>query len=261
MTVQEFSNEFDILYDNIMSNVAAPLNEYEKSVFLTKAQEEIVYNYFNPKGNKYQEGFDSSSKRQWDFSSITEVSRMTVLPDTITSYVPIDSRSKLYYFPDVTIISILNESFEYPASDDTSVPKYPVQIIPISYESYLREMSKPYKYPKKNQAWRILNNFSYSTTKNGVSTTTLYKIAEIITPYTIREDSYVIRYVRKPKPIILVALSNYGNDIKIDGINTVTDCELSPEIHREILQRAVELAKNAYIGDLNTTVQLGQRSE
>lgn len=256
MTVQEFSNEFDILYDNIMSNVAAPLNEYEKSVFLTKAQEEIVYNYFNPKGNKYQEGFDSSSKRQWDFSSITEVKRMTILPDTVL-YIPIDSRSKLYYFPNVTIISILNESFEYPASDDTSVPKYPVQIIPISYESYLREMSKPYKYPKKNQAWRILNNFS-DTIGN---TTTIYKVAEIITPYTIRENSYVIRYIRKPNPIILVELTNYGNNVKIDGSNTVTNCELSPEIHREILQRAVEIAKSSYIGDLNTTVQLGQRSE
>ena len=51
----EFSNEFDVLYNNIMSNAAPGLNEYEKSVFLTKGQEEIVKNYFNPKGNKYGE--------------------------------------------------------------------------------------------------------------------------------------------------------------------------------------------------------------
>lgn len=45
----EFSNEFDVLYNNIMSNAAPGLNEYEKSVFLTKGQEEIVKNYFNLK--------------------------------------------------------------------------------------------------------------------------------------------------------------------------------------------------------------------
>ena len=37
MTTPEFSNEFDVLYNNIMSNAAPGLNEYEKSVFLTKA--------------------------------------------------------------------------------------------------------------------------------------------------------------------------------------------------------------------------------
>lgn len=37
--------------------------------------------------------------------------------------------------------------------------------------------------------------------------------------------------------------------------------ELNSELHPEILQRAVELAKSAYIGDLNSTVELGKRSE
>lgn len=37
MTPDEFSNEFDILYNNIMSNKAPGLNVYEKSVFLTIA--------------------------------------------------------------------------------------------------------------------------------------------------------------------------------------------------------------------------------
>ena len=41
MTIQEFSNEFDILYNNSMSNAAPGLNEYEKSVFLTQAQESL----------------------------------------------------------------------------------------------------------------------------------------------------------------------------------------------------------------------------
>mgnify|MGYP006975185555 CR=1 FL=1 len=36
MTNNEFSNEFDVLYQNITSNQAPGLDEYEKSVFLSK---------------------------------------------------------------------------------------------------------------------------------------------------------------------------------------------------------------------------------
>ena len=70
MTCEEFSNEFDILYNNVMSNQAPGLDEYEKSVFLTRAQDDIVKRYFTPKGNKDFEGFDSSLKRNMDFSSL-----------------------------------------------------------------------------------------------------------------------------------------------------------------------------------------------
>jgi hypothetical protein len=42
MTASEFEREFDILYNNITSNSAPSIDAYEKSVFLTKAQEEIV---------------------------------------------------------------------------------------------------------------------------------------------------------------------------------------------------------------------------
>ena len=73
MTLQEFNTNFDLLYNNITSNQAPGLDEYEKSVFLTNAQLELVKNYFNPKGNKYQEGFDQSPKRQLDFSTITDL--------------------------------------------------------------------------------------------------------------------------------------------------------------------------------------------
>jgi hypothetical protein len=42
MTASEFEREFDLLYNNIMSNAAPSIDSYEKSVFLTKAQEELI---------------------------------------------------------------------------------------------------------------------------------------------------------------------------------------------------------------------------
>ena len=83
MSVEEMDNMFDVLYNNITSNQAPGLNAYEKSVFLTKGQDEILKNYFNPKskGNNTLEGFDGSVKRQVDFSMLT-----TVATTSATSY-------------------------------------------------------------------------------------------------------------------------------------------------------------------------------
>jgi hypothetical protein len=47
MTTEEFDREFDILYNNIMSNAAPSIDQYEKSVFLTKAQEDVVVALYN----------------------------------------------------------------------------------------------------------------------------------------------------------------------------------------------------------------------
>lgn len=83
MSVEEMDNMFETLYNDIGSRQAPGLNAYEKSVFLTKAQDEIMKNYFNPKskGNNIQEGFDGSAKRQVDFSMLT-----TVATTSATSY-------------------------------------------------------------------------------------------------------------------------------------------------------------------------------
>ena len=76
-TVKEWSDAFDVLFNEVMSNASASLDEYDKSIFITKGQEEVIKNYFNPKGNKYQEGFDCKQKRQIDFSSIMKTDTQT----------------------------------------------------------------------------------------------------------------------------------------------------------------------------------------
>ena len=238
MNVNEFSNEFDVLYNNIMSNAAPGLNEYEKSVFLTKAQEEIVKNYFNPKGNKYQEGFDGSAKRQIDFSGLISVADAT----TTTLSPTFDVRAKVYKLPE-DLFLIINESL----TTDTGIK----QVIAIRYDEYTRIMSKPYKEPLKFQAWRLVTKGEGSSI---VQSEVISHSGETITKYTIR-------YVRRPKPIILCGLNSDYGDVSINGMSTVSECELNPLIHEEILQRAVELAKAAYTGDLKSSVELGQRSE
>lgn len=244
MTTQEFSNEFDVLYNNIMSNQAPGLDEYEKSVFLTKAQLEILKNYFNPKGNKYGQGFDENAKRQIDFSTLITVARPSLYTPT-DGYVKFDDRSQLYKMPS-DILLVLNET----GINTVDKVKRLISIVPMNYEEYARLMSKPWKQPLKNQGWRLFQ-----------STGEVDFISEVVIKYNSTLTDYKIRYVRRPKPIILANLADEYSNISIEGLKNITECELDPILHPEILQRAVELAKSAYTGDLKSSVELGQRTE
>ena len=242
MTIQEFSSEFDVQYNNIASNAAPGLDEYEKSVLLTRAQDELIKNYFNPKGNKYQEGFDASPKRQMDFSSlITSYQPSLATSNNVAKF---DDRGVLYQMP-LDVMFVLNEIAHCTVDGVERV----VNIVPITVTEYLRMTAKPYKQPLKNQIWRL-----FQSVGSGVN-----YISELIPKYGASISNYKMRYVRNPSPIILTDLESLNVSIK--GVTAATECELNPSIHPEILQRAVELAKAAYIGDAKSVIELGERSE
>lgn len=400
MTTSEFSNEFDVLYNNIASNAAPAINEYEKSVFLTRAQSEIVRSYFEP-NNKVRTGFDGSEKRQYDFSILMRTASLfniNTVKERITSDEKIDKRSQVFIFPEdyfLSVNEVITDSNQF------------YSVLPITYEEYQRMMTKPYPYPPKRVAWRLITdkkNCNYIqeyidgsatdfklvsswadqkrklhinfTLEADISTpitedNTIYNDRMLTIPYpdlkgyvTVIMDSgwddsgtyynvtftvktnasakkvdletyvnilkkafdtyfkksgtvfpikepdgdiekaythtdglincevpkkvlvselkyplegkvinlplvevigkfgsnlqYQMRYVKRPKPIILDNISDMG--VTIDGIGKTTECELPTELHQEILQRAVELAKAAYIGDLSSTVGIGNLS-
>lgn len=251
MTAVEMSDQFDVLYNNIMSNAAPGLNEYEKSVFLTKAQDEIIKNYFNPKGNKYQEGYDGSAKRQIDFSKLMKVATVVLA----TSAGSFDPRAKVGALPSDVLV-VINEMLTLTTAQNAAAGTR--QIIPITYEEYARLMSKPYKEPLKNQAWRLITGQNASAIVEVI----INNNDSALTP------TYKMRYVRRPQPIVVANLvSAVGDGVSVNGVTTQTNCELDESIHQEILQRAVELAKAAYASDQNGQLQMqdqitvGQRSE
>lgn len=245
MLVEEMSDQFDVLYNNIMSNAVPGLNEYEKSVFLTKAEYELVKNYFNPQGNKYREGFDDSAKRRIDFSMLMQTATLTR-----SSQQGFNPNSLLYSLP-LDILVIINEQVVLKSGNTVSGIR---QVIPISYDEYTRLMSRPYKQPLKSQAWELMTGQNSSKV-----------ISELI--LNNNDNSYTpefkIRYVRKPNPIIIEDL----DVVSIEGVSEKTECELDPAIHQEIVQRAVELAKAAYSSDqsgqaqMQNQITIGQRSE
>lgn len=397
MTTAEFDVQFDVLYNNITSNQAPGLNAYEKSVFLTKAQFQLIQEYFNRRIDNSGGGFDGSEKRQIDFSSIIDWEIVSRLTANIPTY---DPRSIVYVLPK-DLMFIIDEQLsliDYSvASKEQADSDTFYSVVPISYDDYARLMAKPYKYPPKGQAWRLMtkkrtvaieqeqtpyyetqhsseaayanvegvessiftiefdsnsdnndevkvvivgsdyddttlveegyiilkltseqmdqtiesvldewvkeqeiNNLKVSiisgyesktwaelwgtddmivevenegselkeddTTEEEVAEPTrgeepipipvvneLRQLVEIIgkfpsTPY------YRVRYVRKPCPIILENLAGLG--VTIEGSSAVTQCELPEEMHHEILERAVTLAKIAWQGTTMTQTAL-----
>ena len=244
MTLQEFNTNFDLLYNNIASNQAPGLDEYEKSVFLTNAQLELVKNYFNPKGNKYQEGFDQSPKRQLDFSTITDLMVYNIT-DALPNLVKFNADSIVFPYND-NFLFIIQELAT--VTDSVTGTDKNVNIRGITNVEYMMAMNKPYKYPFKHEGWRIIHN-------------TDDRKLELLLSYGDRLESYKIRYIKRPTPIILTDLSSLG--LTIDGISTPTDCILDEAMHAEIVQRAVELAKMSYDSQnvQENIIQAGARTE
>lgn len=154
MTLEEFSTEFDVLYNSITSNAAPGFNDYEKSVLLTLAQEELIKSYFVANNNTTGVGLDGSQKRHYDFSTLIKIKSLkkNIVYDIITARakvkIPLLNKdaNTIFLIPN-DVFLILNEHLI--AKDNNYI------VFPISYDTYNLLMSKPFPYPNKRQAWRL----------------------------------------------------------------------------------------------------------
>lgn len=248
-TDNEWEERFDVLFNNITSNQAPGLNTYEKCVLLTKGQDEVLKNHFSSssQGNTLKEGYDDSPKRQIDFSMLTTSSTIT----DMSSDAQFDTRSnsKSITLPS-GMLMIVNELAQVNRNSKT----IDLVVVPLRFDEYNRLMSKPYTRPLARQAWRLINSDSVNK-------------ADIIIGPGDTLTKYIVRYIRKPKPIIIGDLDGLTLDGYTYGTGTdqTQGCELDPILYEEILQRAVELAKIAWTqtgqDNANLVLQAGQRSE
>lgn len=240
MTAQEFSSEFDLLYNNVSSAQAPGLTEYEKSVFLTKAQDEIIKNYFTnvQGGNKYQQGVEDSEKRYADFSALLTVA---VLNAETVDAVPFDERGKIFRLPDgkssdaKKVMIVITETFKTgninPGKEEPSLTSY--QVIPLKFDEYIRLMSKPSSDPLKKQVWKLMGN---SETGNGS--------IEIVPHWKDKDNSInvlILKYIRKPHPIILEDLAVQG--LSIEGQTT------------QKIENTINRSRYTLKGNLNVSVE------
>lgn len=240
MTTREFSDMFDTLLNSYASQAmfgegAAKedivLDEYEKSVLLTQAQDIIVKSYFDRSLNPQAQGFDDTTRRQTDFSSLITVKSIS----PVVEGTPYDPRGILYKLPDNLLVS-LNERIE---TEDNGQHMYSV-VVPINYREYDRHMSKAYTQPLKKQAWRLFQSDGDAQGAPGI-------VSEVIpVEWNLTDKNiikYVLRYIRRPQPIVLQDFAEDTTDsVNVDGVNKRSECELNPILHIDVLQKAVELA-------------------
>lgn len=144
------------------------------------------------------------------------------------------------------MLQILNE--EVIVLDHVTETRRTLQVIPLTAEVYSVLMSRPYPYPPKNIAWRMLIS-GYGST-----------IFQILVGPNQELASYTVRYVRKPGPIITDDIGSLYQ-LSINGVSNMTNCTLPEAVHMDIVIRAAELAKAVYTGTLNDMVALGQISQ
>ncbi len=221
MTTEEFSNEFDILlnsYANTQEFGNAPnlleFNEYEKSIFLTKAQEQLVEDYY--KGTSSY-SFEQSEEIRRSLEALVVT---TKLNKHITNTTSISSNSIIYKLPE-DLWFITYESATYNTDQECLNLLNPL-VSPVSQDEFYNTNRNPFRGPSDKRILRL---------DVGVNQ------IELVSLYPIKE--YIIRYIKKPSPIILVDLPD---NITINNIHNKTECELNTLVHRTILDRAVQLA-------------------
>ena len=224
MTTQEFSNEFDTLLNSYSTvppygdenKLDITLDEYEKSVFLTKAQEEIVVESYTGK-NQFGESFERTEEIRRYLSDLVKT---VVLSDKLTGHVGLSKTSMFFQLPE-DVWFITYESATLKDERLGCLDGEEATIVPVTQDEYYRIAKNPFRGPSKGRAVRL-------DIGDGV--------IEIISDYNI--DKYLVRYLSRPKPIVLVDLG----ELSVNGIKVRTECELNPVIHRAILERAVRLA-------------------
>ena len=223
MTTNEFSNEFDTLIQSYIQKIdfgnvnTLAFDEYEKSVFLTKAQEEIVLNIY--KGVGEFDSFENSEQSRRLLSSLIETIELSPIESVYNT--PISKNSYFIQLPDdlmsITYEAVLFDSTTFTCGKDKFIP-----VAITSQDELHRILENPFRRNSNNRVLRLdINN-------NSIEIISTYKIAK-----------YIIRYIRIPSPILLVDLPD---DLSINGKTTKSECELNPSLHRKILEKAVSLA-------------------
>ena len=227
MDVQELSNLFDtLLQPYITKDVSGEQNtlafdEYEKSIFLTKAQEQIVLEL-------YQELEQSEENRKY-LSNLIKTGNYvpvgeqddTLINNTFKSYkVEIEDSVLFMIYEQCTL-----------SDENNCINSRIVSVVPTIHDDLDKVLKNPFKSPNNRKVIRL--DFDNKI--------------ELISKFSI--SNYKVRYLKKPNPIILITLED---NLSINNGDTeVSNGETNPILHERIVQRAVQLAVQSKVKSNN----------
>ena len=220
MNTGEFEREFDILYNNIMSNATPSIDAYEKSVFLTKAQEEIVTAIYD--------GSFEHTEKATEYLDVLVTTETFDSAQSLDVFAPALNQKKIAANSKFFKLSHRAMFITYEAltmkNKDNCGHEIIVAVKPTKQDEYHRIRRNPFRRPRWREALRL-------------NVEDMLEIVSINNEYF-----YKVRYIRRPQPIVLYDEPG----LTVEGVDTITQCELTPSLHRAILDRAVQLAALAY---------------
>lgn len=232
MTVQEFSDQFDVLldsykrfksYDDRQILDSVEFNEYEKSVFLTKSQETLIKECYS--GTVTGISFEQTEKLREELDALIVQEDMTKETNTTNSILNPYKKDKykhsLYKHNSTNCWYIVYEQVVFDG-EDPCIKDSVADVLPVTHDDYSRIVKNPFRGPNSRRVLRL------NPTKDKTELVSLYDISK-----------YIVRYIKKPEPIVL---ENLPNDLTIDGVRISQTCKLSESLHQLILDGAVKLA-------------------
>lgn len=218
MTNKEFSDEFSTLLNSfgVLPNIA--LDEYEKSVFLTNAQEQLIIDIYSGRNAIYGKSFEQTEEIRRYLSNLVETYETSA---KLTNEVELLKDITLFSIPD-TAWFITYEMAILRDERLGCLNGIEASVVPVPQDDLYRVKDNPFRGPSKDRVLRL-------DIKGNM--------VELLSTYNI--DKYIIRYISQPSPIILTDLPI---ELSIQGISRISECKLNPAIHRAILERAVQLA-------------------
>lgn len=218
MTNKEFSDGFSTLLNSFGITPNITLDEYEKSTFLTNAQEELIIDIYSGRNVVYGKSFEQTEEIRRYLSNLVETYETST---KVTGKLGLSQDSVFFNIPQDTWFITYEVAF-LKDSRLGCLDGIEASVVPLPQDDLYRAKDNPFRGPSKDRVLRL-------DIKSN--------LAELISKYNV--DKYLMRYISQPTPIILEDLPD---GLSINGVSTESECELNPVVHRAILERAVQLA-------------------
>lgn len=232
MNTEEFSNRFDTLLNSYahtmhigdeQSPFDVVLDEYEKSLFLTASQRELVQAYYSGR-NSTDAAFEEKEEIREALDTLVKTVTPAVLtnvPDSLKNLFQGNQIFTFYSIPD-NLLYIIFEEVKFSSYISGCMKGASALVVPSTHDELWHRLKNPFRGTSKSRVLRV------NASEN---------VVELISDYPI--GSYLLRYVEEPKPIILTDLRE---DLAIEGISVRTECQLPSILHDLILENAVKKA-------------------
>lgn len=230
MNIQEFSDGFTTLLNSYLikpefgeqdSVYKVTCNEYEKSLFLTLTQEEIVEALY--KGTLMGVSFEKTEEMRRKLDALVKTTLLTSVDEAFTQI-----GDSIFFALPVDMMFITLEQIVYGNDLSECLKGKRIAVKPVTQDEYNRIKDNPFRGVTDNRALRL---------DYGKVTSNRY--VEILTKYP-DGAKYYLKYLAKPEPIILEDLTDTG--LYINGEQSAQTCKLDTTLHKLILERAVLMA-------------------